>query len=285
MKKLIILMLALAVILSLTITAFAAEGEGGDPAMNHSIGVYGDNGEDGNTSDDNLYAEDLPDDRYDNNLGGSGDAGDLSPDDAAGQDGSGQDSVPSSDVQDSGSTESPAAPIAGTATEKPEQDGEKQYQPTTAAETEATEETAEAEEDAGSSGDTIKLIAIIGGAALLILILVIAAILLRNKKASGGGSKLTVEVLEGVCYNADFKFSLRHEVTIGTDQSCGLVFVDAQMLPVHAVIRQTDGKVTLRECSDTRNTYINGMKIFAENRLRSDDVVTIGETSFAVDLD
>ena len=54
------------------------------------------------------------------------------------------------------------------------------------------------------------------------------------------------------------------------------------MRPMHAAISVTDGGIMLEETSDAGVTYIGGMKIFAPNRLRSGDIVTIGSTSFRV---
>lgn len=129
------------------------------------------------------------------------------------------------------------------------------------------------------------------GSILLILLIIIAVLLLRKKQPSGNhdpdigsgrGIPIEIEVLSGMCYNAELDFRLRRNLTIGTDKGCDLVFEDAKMRPMHAAISVTDGGIMLEETSDAGVTYIGGMKIFAPNRLRSGDIVTIGSTSFRV---
>ena len=147
-----------------------------------------------------------------------------------------------------------------------------------------------AEDDAVNR--TAIIVVVICGAVLLVLLIVIIALLLRKKQpteksgSSHGlsvhGLPVKVEVLSGVCYNAGTEFRLRRNLTIGTDQGCDLVFDDPQMLPMHAVISAQSGIVVLEECDETGVTYIGGMKIFAPNRLRSGDIVTIGSTSFRI---
>lgn len=129
-------------------------------------------------------------------------------------------------------------------------------------------------------------------AVLLILLAVIAAVLLRKRSTPDGehpthamtvrGLSVQIEMLEGMCYNRSLSFHLRRNLTIGTDKGCDLVLDDPALLPMHAVISRDSGVVTLRECGDTQNTYIGGMKIFLPNRLRSGDIVTLGTTSFRI---
>lgn len=132
------------------------------------------------------------------------------------------------------------------------------------------------------------------GSILLILLIIIAVLLLRKKQPSGNndadiesgrGIPVEIEVLSGMCYNAGLDFRLRRNLTIGTDKGCDLVFEDAKMRPMHAVISVTDSGIMLKEASEAGVTYIGGMKIFAPNRLRSGDIVTIGSTSFRVSFE
>ncbi len=146
------------------------------------------------------------------------------------------------------------------------------------------------------ANQTTLTIIIVCGAVLLLLLILFAALLLRRKNSSSGGeapgypvtahgTTVQIEVLSGLCYNASLSFKLRRNLTIGCDRGCDLVFDDAKMLAMHAVISRTPEGIILSECADTGNTYIGGMKIFASNRLRSGDIVTIGSTSFRVWFD
>lgn len=182
------------------------------------------------------------------------------------------------ETQADDATEAPSEPATEKSTEKP-------------AATSATEQPAaengEESDDPNGTNKTVWVILIISGALLILLILVLIFVLLRKSTAAvAGGTAIRVEVLSGLCYNVDFEFSFRRGLTIGSGKDCDLVFEDPRMLPMHAVIsREAGGVMTLSECGDTRNTYIGGMKIFAPNRLRSGDIITIGMTSFRVFFD
>ena len=121
---------------------------------------------------------------------------------------------------------------------------------------------------------------------LLIVLVIVGVVLYRKKKAETvGGATLHIEVLSGLCYNADFGFPLSRELTVGTDRDCDLVFEDPAMLPVHAVIACSEGTLTVAACDDSGSVYVGGMKIFSPNRLRSGDIITVGTTSFKVYFD
>ncbi len=151
-----------------------------------------------------------------------------------------------------------------------------------------------AAEDAreGNQNNTVIVIVIVCGSILLILLIVIAVLLLRKKQPKSGGAAsvsdtgpglpVRIEVLSGLCYNANFDFRIRRNLTIGTDKGCDLVFEDKAMHPMHAVIIADNNTVMLEESSAAGVTYIGGMKIFSSNRLRSGDVITIGSTSFRI---
>ena len=136
------------------------------------------------------------------------------------------------------------------------------------------------------------IVVIISGAVLLILLAVIVVLMLRKRTPSDGetsahpvgmrGLAMEIEVLSGLCYNDSLSFHIRRNLTIGTDAGCDLVFEDAEMQPMHAVISRSGEGVTIAECAEFGKTYVGGMKIFSTNRLRSGDVITIGSTSFRV---
>lgn len=143
----------------------------------------------------------------------------------------------------------------------------------------------------GSANNGVIIAVIVCGSILLILLIVIAVLLLRKKQphddedpddGQGRGMPVHIEVLSGLCYNANLDFRLRRNLTIGTDKGCDIVFEDKLMHPMHAVISADEKGVKLEEASAAGVTYIGGMKIFSPNRLRSGDVVTIGATSFCI---
>ena len=255
MKKAAAFLLTLFLLFSLSLTVFA------DPG--HPRAPYDENvQEDGELQDE---GNGVPDDPMYALVGASVDEGAQEP---SGETGSTQ-SVPDGQHADALDKQEPTGSVL--------------------ADPNINDENAQDEEEENHRGVIIGVA--VCGSILLILLIIIAVLLLRKKQpsdnhdpdsGSGRGAPVKIEVLSGMCYNAGLDFRLRRNLTIGTDKGCDLVFEDAKMRPMHAVISVTDGGVVLEETSDAGVTYIGGMKIFAPNRLRSGDIVTIGSTSFRV---
>ena len=141
-------------------------------------------------------------------------------------------------------------------------------------------------------GSIVMIVLIISGVLLLIIVVVIVILLLRKRTPSDGehpvhsgsirGLAIEIEMLNGLCYNESLSFHMRRNLTIGTDPGCDIVFEDAQLQPMHAVISRASGAVTIAECGEFGCTYVGGMKIFSANRLRSGDIITVGSTSFRI---
>ena len=268
MKKFAAFSLALFLLFSLSLTAFAYFGPDGFPG-----GPYGD--EPTNRSDLRRDGQEISDDAQ--NVTESGDQTEF------------QETVTEENVTEQASEES--RPSTEEETDKALSTESNQLNPSGGNEEKPQPPQTATQDDAVNY--TVIIVVIICGVVLLALLITIAVLLLKKKQpeaddaddAAGRGIPVRIEVLSGACYNPTLSFRLRRNLTIGSDHGCDLVFDDAQMQPMHAVISADADMITLEECCDAGCTYLGGMKIFAPNRLRSGDLITIGNTSFRIFLD
>ncbi len=138
---------------------------------------------------------------------------------------------------------------------------------------------------------------IIGAAALLVLggIAVLIILLIRkNKKKhhplptgaasspqapSGPAIGLTLEILQGSA-SAYKDLKLNQQLFIGSGNDCDIVLNDPTVSDHNARIFMENGMIYIEDISPLSNTYLEGMKLFSKNRLRSGDEITIGNTVF-----
>lgn len=137
------------------------------------------------------------------------------------------------------------------------------------------------------------------GSVIVILLLIIVILLCKNKKihhqnemASGArpvttdskvsGIAMRLEVHLGNCANKEMRLSLTDELTIGSDHHCDIVFQDSCVSPVNTRIVFKDGMIYVEDMNSASGTAIGGMKIQGLNRLRSGDVLSIGEVEFCL---
>lgn len=135
-----------------------------------------------------------------------------------------------------------------------------------------------------STGISWQIIAAIaGGLVLLVIIVVIVMMRLRGKKAykgDGSGVLMQLEVISGNCRNKKNTIYLRDELIIGRSSSCDIIFEDEDVALKNLRIYTDNQMIYLENLSAGSTIYLNGMKIFAENRLRSGDEVAIGDVKF-----
>ncbi len=68
-------------------------------------------------------------------------------------------------------------------------------------------------------------------------------------------------------------------VTVGRSEAADLRIDDASISRQHAVLTIVDGHVTVADQSSQRGTYVNGVRITAEQTLAANDVITIHNTT------
>jgi len=128
---------------------------------------------------------------------------------------------------------------------------------------------------------------------LIIPVAVIAALggwLLRQRVDSVKHSKkvpeappagavcIRFEVERGRCLTRERSLCLVQDLIIGRSQECDLVFDEPDINDRNSRIIMQNGEIYLEDLDSTKGTAIGGMRIYAPNRLRSGDVITIGKT-------
>lgn len=128
---------------------------------------------------------------------------------------------------------------------------------------------------------------------LLIPVAVIAALggwLLRRQTESVKRSKenkvapppgavcIRINVERGRCLTRERSLYLVHELIIGRSNECDLVFDEPELADRHSRILMQNNEIYLEDLGTSKGTAIGGMRIYAPNRLRSGDVITIGKT-------
>ncbi|MCR4892489.1 MAG: FHA domain-containing protein [Lachnospiraceae bacterium] len=100
--------------------------------------------------------------------------------------------------------------------------------------------------------------------------------------AAGSSIPLRIEILTGNYVGEGRDFNLVNELFVGKDPSCNIVFSDPDLSPRNSRIYVQNNLVYIEDLHSEYGTAISGMRIYAPNRLRSGDEVSIGEVCFRV---
>ena len=93
---------------------------------------------------------------------------------------------------------------------------------------------------------------------------------------------LHMEVIAGNCKTKKKEFSLAHTLLIGSGRECDIIWKEKDISEQSARIFMHDGIAYIEDLDSPQGTLLNGMRIFAPNRLRSEDIVSIGDVRFRV---
>ena len=130
----------------------------------------------------------------------------------------------------------------------------------------------------------LPIILIASGVVLLAVLIVLIVILLKRKGSSVPPSENAIQmklvVLSGTCQNKKDILYLQDELWIGSNKQCDIVLSGANIAAKNSRVFIRDGIIYIEDVNSPAGTYIDGMRIFAVNRLRSGDVISIGDTSF-----
>jgi predicted component of type VI protein secretion system len=128
---------------------------------------------------------------------------------------------------------------------------------------------------------------------VLIVAIICFIILLRKKSrgsktvspaspAAGSGIPMKLEVLSGRCLTAATLLHMTGELYIGSGPGCDITFADSKVAPRHARIVQRDNAIFIEDMNSPTGTLIGGMRIQGSNRLRSGDVISVGDSDFCL---
>lgn len=98
-----------------------------------------------------------------------------------------------------------------------------------------------------------------------------------------GGLRLTMrlEVYSGNCVNRPAAVCLTDSLVIGSAPECDLVFRDTDMSPQNSRVFIKDQMIYIEDMDSSWGTALGGMRIQGQNRLRSGDVISIGNVEFS----
>lgn len=125
--------------------------------------------------------------------------------------------------------------------------------------------------------------------ALALLLAVIVFVVLRVSRSrqktevcdGNAGIAMRLEILSGNCKNTEDTFILRDQIMIGSSSSCDLIFKENGVAPENSRIFIQDQIIYIENMNEKENnTCLGGMRIYAPNRLRSGDEISIGSVRF-----
>lgn len=179
--------------------------------------------------------------------------------------------------------------IAPTGTEEVDPTGTEEVDPTGTEETDptGTEETeVPGEAAAGSEGsqdvepkrkNTVLWLCVGIGGAVLIALVVVTLLLLRRKNTGGIAMRLVVEY--GNVPNIRQWYTLKDSFYLGSGRGCDVVIPESLVDKKNTRIYLDNGQIFVEDLGSRAGTLLGGMKLHGPNRLRSGDVVTVGNTS------
>ena len=140
------------------------------------------------------------------------------------------------------------------------------------------------------------------GAAVIVLVIVL--VLRRPKSAPGpangaiqpgdaplvphrpasenqpGAIPMHLEVLSGSASSPNRDFYLKDYILIGSADDCDLVFADEEVAAHNSRIFFSQGYLYIEDLGSPAGTALGGMRLYAPNRLRSGDEISIGNVLF-----
>lgn len=102
------------------------------------------------------------------------------------------------------------------------------------------------------------------------------------KKSISGSIVMKLEVYAGNCISKTSTLYLVDSLTIGSSPECNLRFIDSDMAPLNSRIFIKDQMIYIEDMNSRTGTALGGMRIQGKNRLRSGDVISIGEVEFCL---
>ena len=91
---------------------------------------------------------------------------------------------------------------------------------------------------------------------------------------------MKLEVLSGKTRTKADEFYLKDWLLIGSDPSCDLVFDEPEVAGRNSRIFFEEGYLYIEDLASPAGTALGGMRLYAPNRLRSGDEISIGDVLF-----
>lgn len=152
-------------------------------------------------------------------------------------------------------------------------------------------------EDEKNNGKTCLILLLPMAAGVLILAGVCVMLLARKRrpvreemrpnpepvqtKVTGTGIAMKLVVYSGKYSGQSTMFYLAEQIMIGSAPECDVVFSDPEVSPRNSRIFMKDQMIYIEDLNSAEGTALGGMRIQGQNRLRSGDVISIGEVEFS----
>ena len=122
----------------------------------------------------------------------------------------------------------------------------------------------------------------IGLSVLLALVLggIILGCIRLLKRKSQYGIPVKLDILTGSLAKACRVYYLDEQLLIGSGRNCDMIWKSSTIPSVCARLSLKDHVLYLESCSDAAEITVSGMRVHGISRLRSGDIVTIGEIAF-----
>ncbi|MCD8049482.1 MAG: FHA domain-containing protein [Clostridia bacterium] len=133
--------------------------------------------------------------------------------------------------------------------------------------------------DSGMSAFPIILIII---SIILIALIIIFCILLgrKSKEPKREAILMKLEMISAKGEPNGNEFFLEDELTIGRGKSCDMIIDSDDIEMKHSRIYVNNGVVYIEDLKSRSGTLLGGMRLYAPNRLRTGDEITIGSVRF-----
>ena len=106
----------------------------------------------------------------------------------------------------------------------------------------------------------------------------------KDMKAVNGGVGVQLTVVAGVQKGQIFRLRIADSAVIGRAAGCDLAIADdVEISSQHAVLKNSGGKLTVRDLHSTNGTLINGVPIHNEYPLRNGDLLLLGRTEMRIE--
>lgn len=175
------------------------------------------------------------------------------------------------EVPPTGETQPSTDPTAS----QPETEGTEPPQETTFEVTQISESSG-GTPSGSSQGSKLWLYVGIGAVGLLVLVVVVI-LLLRHKDNNGIAMRLVVEY--GSVPNIREWYYLKDSFYLGSGRGCDVVIPESIVDKKNTRVYLENGLIFVEDLGSRDGTLLGGMKLHGPNRLRSGDVVTVGNTS------
>lgn len=114
---------------------------------------------------------------------------------------------------------------------------------------------------------------------IIVILGIVITIAVSSSKRKSTAVVMRVVVEFGSVMNLRDRYYLIKSLTIGSGKDCDIIIPGAAVSPKNTRIFLDKNNIYVEDMNSERGTLIGGMRIFSPNRLRSGDVITVGNTS------